>query len=279
MTSSAWQKKNTFLTSFERLWNSFFAQDAPPQAFQLQLNMLELSVCHHKQPFFIWPCVQVCDTVCHLLVTHRWASPFVANVFWQVGKKGYNDGCGVCLCVNAWPMMHFWRPLHARWATSSAHLHSTNPSYTSITPTNDVFILLASPSPICDSINHSSPMLQACRKWLGKEQTGHDSSEEGPDGDSCYPGLSSTGESTATHLNCALFRPRRKQRREGASGENSLIYKDEKYCYEWFCYIDCWWSKQFNCLYNHYPDCDSVTTNVFWDTLMYWLNIHWPTSK
>lgn len=50
--------------------------------------------------------------------------------------------------------------------------------------------------PSSEDINGDAPTLQACRKWLAEEQTGHDSSEERLDRDSCYPGQNSTGNTT-----------------------------------------------------------------------------------
>lgn len=94
----------------------------------------------------------------------------------------------------------------------------------------------------------AAPVLQACRKWLAEEQTGHDSSEESLDRDSCYPGLSTTGESTTTHLKFALFRVRQNGRgsrwgvqfsawKKGQIQIRTLFFSSYKY----FCLYNCCW--------------------------------------
>lgn len=109
--------------------------------------------------------------------------------------------------------------------TPRAHAHTlTTPlqAHTLITVWNYITLILwMSHGPISDDISSGGPMLQGCRKWLAEEQTGRDSSEESLDRDSCYPGLSSTGESTP-HTSTALFR--QKTRREEAGGEQFDVW-------------------------------------------------------
>lgn len=93
--------------------------------------------------------------------------------------------------------------------TLCTHTHTQLQTHTFISAWSYITLIRrASPGTVADDISSGGPMLQACRKWLAEEQTGHDSSEESLDRDSCYPGLSSTGELTTTHLNSALFRLR-----------------------------------------------------------------------
>lgn len=155
--------------------------------------------------FFMTVCAGVWHTVPLACYTQMSNSLCSKCVLAGGKKKGYGHRYGTspcaCVCVNVWPMLHRLR--HSRTRRAAPFLLQP------LTNTHSPRKLLS--GQICDDISSGGPILQACRKWLAEEQTGRDSSEESLDGDSCYPGLSSTGEPTTSTPPPAFFRQRQKR--------------------------------------------------------------------